>query len=185
MRYGIKSISMDDISRELGISKKTLYQFIDNKSELIEQIFQQQIECEKLDMANIRKESTDAVDEILRMARYVIEELRQISPTTMYDLQKYYRSTWRQMEALHQKHIYLLIRENIERGMKEGLYRAGVDADIIAKLYVAKTSMVADEDFFPPLQYNMEKLFKQYIMYHIHGVASAKGLALLQKHPAI
>lgn len=185
MRYGIKSITMDDIARELGISKKTLYQYVENKSDLISQIFQQKIASEKQCMADIRQAATDAVDEILRIARYVIQELRQMSPTTMYDLRKYYRSTWRQMEALHQRHIYQLIRENLERGQAEGLYRSNIDVDIIAKLYVAKTSIVVDEDLFPTQQYNIEKLFAEYMMYHIHGIASAKGLAVLAMHPAI
>jgi len=185
MRYGIKSITMDDIARELGISKKTLYQYVENKSDLIGQIFQQKISLEKQCMAEIHREATDAVDEILRIARYVIQELRQLSPTTMYDLRKYYRNTWRQMEALQQKYVYKLIRENLERGQAEGLYRSNLDVDIVAKLYVAKTSMVVDEDLFPSRQYNIEKLFEEYIMYHIHGIASAKGLALLAMHPAI
>lgn len=185
MRYGIKSITMDDIARELGISKKTLYQYVENKSDLIGQIFQEKIRTEKQCMSDIREAATDAVDEILRIARYVIEELRQMSPTTMYDLRKYYRSTWRQMEALHQRHIYQLIRENLERGQAEGLYRQNLDVDIVAKLYVAKTSIVVDEELFPTQQYNIERLFEEYMMYHIHGVASAKGLALLAMHPAI
>ena len=87
---GFKSVTMDDIARELGISKKTLYQYVENKNDLIGQIFQERIKNEKQCMADIREEATDAVDEILRIARYVIQELRQMSPTTMYDLRKYY-----------------------------------------------------------------------------------------------
>lgn len=185
MRYGIKSVTMDDIAREMGISKKTLYQYVENKSDLIGQIFQEKIKNEKQCMADIREAATDAVDEILRIARYVIQELRQMSPTVMYDLRKYYRDTWRQMEALHQRHIYQLIRENLERGQAEGLYRENIDVDIIAKLYVAKTPLVVDEDIFPTREYNVEKLFEEYMMYHIHGIASAEGLALLALHPAI
>lgn len=182
MRYGIKSVTMDDIARELGISKKTLYQSVENKTELIEQIFHQRIEREKRRMAEIRESSADAVEEILKIADYVIAELRQLSPTTMYDLQKYYRGTWCQMDALHQSHVYQLIRDNIERGMEQGVYRHDLDPDIIAKLYVGKTSLVADDELFPLREYNIEALFKQYIHYHIHGIASPKGLGLLEQH---
>lgn len=182
MRYGIKSVTMDDIARNLGISKKTLYQYVSNKNDLITQIFQQKIELEKQIMAQIREKSADAIDEILKIAAYVIRELRELSPTTVYDLQKYYRETWRQMEALHKKHIYKIIRENISRGIKQGLYRNNMDPDIIAKLYVGKTSLVVDEDLFPTREYNIGDLFKEYIYYHIHGIASPRGLQLLEKH---
>lgn len=184
MRYGIKSITMDDISRELGISKKTLYQYVDNKTDLIEQIFQAKIEQEKTLMAQIRDEAVDAVDEILKIAKYVIEEIHQLSPTTMYDLQKYYRSTWKAMEALHQQHIYTIIRENIIWGMEDGYYREEMNPDIIAKLYVGNSSIVCDEEIFPIRDYQMEVLFKEYISYHMHGIASPKGLALMEQYLA-
>lgn len=182
MRYGIRSVTMDDIARELGMSKKTLYQYVENKSDLIEQIFQQQIQEEKCCIDQFRREAGDAIEEILKIARYVIRKLRQLSPTTMYDLQKYYRNTWKQMDALHKRHVYTVIRENIERGMAQGLYRENMNPDIVAKLYVGKTSLVADDETFPLREYNIEQLYREYILYHIHGIASPRGLALLEKH---
>lgn len=182
MRYGIKSITMDDIARELGISKKTLYQFVENKTDLIQQIFQNKIEWELGVMAQIRMEATDAIDEMMRMAKHGVEQLRELSPTAVYDLQKYYQNTWKLMESLHQKHIYVIIKENLQRGMEQGLYRDNMNPDIVAKLYVAKTSFVADEDLFPLGEYNWEDLFKEFIVYHIHGIASPEGLKVLSKH---
>ncbi|MEN0003486.1 MAG: TetR/AcrR family transcriptional regulator [Bacteroidota bacterium] len=184
MRYGIKSVSMDDIARELGISKKTIYQYVDNKTDLIEQIFRSEIEDDKCMMELIKTQANDAIEEIVKIARFAIKKLRQLSPTTVYDLQKYYLNTWKAMEALHQRHMYQLMRENIELGIRQGVYRQGINPDIIAKLYVAKTSLVADEELFPLGQYNLEELFKEYILYHMHGVASEKGLKILNAHLA-
>ncbi len=182
MRYGIKSVTMDDLAREMGISKKTLYQYVSNKADLIESIFQLKIEEEQKMMAQYKAESTDAIDEILKIARHVIRELRQFSPSVMYDLQKYYRGTYRQMEAFHTRHIIRMIRENIERGMKEGVYRSNLSADILSKLYVAKSALVADQELFPLQQYNIEQLFKEHMIYHIYGVASPKGLKIFEKY---
>jgi AcrR family transcriptional regulator len=182
MRYGIKSVTMDDLAREMGMSKKTLYQYVSNKADLIENIFQLKIEEEQKMMAQYKAESTDAIDEILKIARHVIRELRQFSPSVMYDLQKYYRPTYRQMEAFHTRHIIKMIRENIERGMKEGVYRSNLSPDILSKLYVAKSSLVADQELFPLQQYNIEQLFKEHIIYHIYGVASPKGLKIFEQY---
>jgi AcrR family transcriptional regulator len=184
MRYGIKSVTMDDIARELGMSKKTLYQYVENKSDLIGQIFQQHIEEEKRIMDKIKKEAIDAIDEILNMAKYVVSQLRELSPTIVYDLQKYYRNTWKQMDALHKRYIYGIIKENLTWGIKQGVYRPGLNPDIIAKLYVGKTSLVVDEDLFPIREYHMGELFQEYINYHIQGIASEKGRQLLEKHYA-
>ena len=175
---------MDDIARELGISKKTLYQYVENKSDLIGQIFQQHIEEEKRIMDTIKEEASYAIDEILNMAKYVVSLLRELSPTIVYDLQKYYRNTWKQMEALHKRYIYGMIKENLIWGIKQGVYRRNLDPDIIAKLYVGKTSLVVDEDLFPIREYHIGELFQEYINYHIQGVASEKGRQLLEKHNA-
>ena len=185
MRYGIKSVTMDDIAREMGISKKTLYQVVENKSDLIEQIFQCHIEEEKRDIDQICEEAGDAVEEMLRIADYVLRKLREMPPAAMYDLRKYYRGTWKQVEALHQRYIYQLIRDNLERGMAQGVYRRSLDPDIIAKIYVGKASLVADEETFPLSDYNIAELFQQYIYYHIHGIASPKGLKLLEAHQTV
>ncbi len=180
MRYGIKSVTMDDISKKLGISKKTLYQHITNKADLIHKIMHQHIEEEMKAMEQVRSQTTDAIAEMLGISRYVTQMLREMSPTTIYDLQKYYRKTWQMLESLHQKHFYQFIRMNLENGVKEGLYRNDFDPDIIAKLYVAKTLLVVDQEVFPLRDYNKEKLFEAFIEYHIHGIASAKGLKKLE-----
>ncbi len=157
LRYGIKSITMDDIARELGMSKKTLYQYVDNKADLIENIIRQHIDNEKMAITSIRSCTKDAIEEMLMIAKHVIQLLRETPPGMVYDLQKHYRPCWNMMEKFNQKHIYTV-------------------------LYVAKSSFVVDEELFPLSEYNKETLFKEYINYHIHGIASPKGLKLLEKH---
>jgi len=181
-KYGVKSISMDDLSRELGISKKTLYQSVDNKKELVMQVFQNHAKTEIEAVIEIRKEAADAIDEMIEVAKYVIPTLRRITPTLIFDLQKYYREVWQTMENYNRQEIFKVIKENIERGIKEGIYREEFHPEIIAKLYVGKTMVVVDEDIFPLRKYNKENLFKEHIQYHIRGIATSKGLKLLEKH---
>ncbi len=182
MKYGIKSVTMDDISRKLGISKKTLYLYVDNKADLINKSLELHLLNEKKDIEEIVKTSKDPIDEMLNIARHVSSMLRQVNPSTVYDLQKYYGESWRLMESLHQDHIYGIIRDNIKRGMDLGLYRGNLDLDIIARFYVGKSLILVDEDIFPMKNYNRDKLFLEFINYHIHGIASKKGLELLEEH---
>lgn len=182
LRYGIKSVSMDDIARQLGISKKTLYESVHNKAQLIEWIFERKIKEEKDMMAYYRDHAEDAIDEILKITGFILRTLRKLSPTTVYDLQKYYRSTWKMMEALHHQHYYELIKDNLTRGIGQGVYRPDVDPDIIAKLYVGSSSLVTDEDWFPIQEYRIDELFLQHMAYHLHGIVSPKGLKLLDQY---
>ena len=182
LRYGVKSVTMDDIARELGISKKTLYQHVENKADLIEQTVQVYIEDEKKMIALIHKKADDAIHEMVILSRHIIQMFREMPSGLTYDLQKYHRKCWDLMESYNQSHIYGVIKDNIERGVEQGVYRNDLNPDIIAKLYVGKTSIIVDEDLFPLRNYNKEKLFEEYINYHLHGIASPKGLKLLEKH---
>jgi len=185
MRYGIKSVTMDDIARELGMSKKTLYQYVDNKADLIQQIFHQHMEEERALMEQIRQQASDAIEQIFTIGKCVVRLLREISPSAIYDLQKYYHHIWKEMDGLHKQDVYKVIRENLQWGINQGVYRSDLNPDIISKLFIGKTSLLVDEEFFPIREYSIGELFEAFINYHIHGIASEKGRQLLAKHQAI
>ncbi len=182
LRIGIKSVSMDDISRELGISKKTLYQYVDNKSDLIQKVVLQHCATEEQAILAIHQMEVDSIEELLIIARHVSMILREINPSAVYDLKKYYSTSWRELEERRKGQIYQVIHENLIKGIQSGLYRQDIDPDIIARFYVGNSSIVVDEEVFPVREYNKEKVFLAYIKYHIQGIASKKGLEVLEKH---
>ena len=153
---------MDDIARAQGMSKKTLYQHVANKEELIHLIIQKHIEEEKAFCLAIQKDSKDSISEMFAMAKHVLEMLSTMSSTTVYDLQKYYTNSWNLIEEFESDFIYKVIKNNLERGVAEKLYRSDIDTDIIAKLYVGKSATVTDESTFPRDQYKKDELFKAY-----------------------
>ncbi len=182
MRYGIRSVTMDEIARQLGISKKTLYQIVENKADLIKQVMYQHQAEDLEQFLEIKNTSSNAIEEMLGLARHMMELLNKMSPTVMYDLQKYYHESWQLMEELHKKHAYAIIQNNIEEGKQQGLYRDDINADVTARFYVALSLLLVDEQLFPQKKYRKEQLVEQYISYHIHGIASPAGVALLEKH---
>lgn len=181
MRYGIKSISMDDLARELGMSKKTVYQYVENKADLIQKVFEDHLEEEKRVLMECRSEASNAIDEMLRIARHMIRELRTYSVTVMYDLQKYYRSTWQLLSNVHEQHFFRVIKDNLERGLAEGVYRQDMNPDIVARLYISKSSSAADQECFPLTEYPVEELFIELMNYHLHGIVSQKGRETMEE----
>lgn len=180
MRYGIRSVTMDDLARDLGVSKKTLYQCVDNKADLIRKIIVAHIEEEQSAMEALVGSAEDAIDEMMKVARYMLRLLRQVSPNLLYDLRKYHGDLWKLLESLHKEYMYDLIRGNVERGIAQGLYRQDLDPDILARLYVGKSRVVVDEDIFPLDRYKREDLYAISMEYHIRGVASQSGLTKLE-----
>jgi len=176
MSYGLRSVSMDDISRELGISKKTLYQHVGNKEDLVRQVIQKFIGIQHEVIRSIIKESTDAIEEYIDLSRHFLSTIRQMKPTITYDLQKYYKTSWDIVTKDHFKFLQSVIQKNVERGITQELYRDNINADIIAKLYISKNHAIADESLFPLQKYNMDELLIEFVRYHLHGISSTKGI---------
>lgn len=182
MQYGIKSISMDEVARNLGISKKTLYQHVNNKADLIQKVLIVHINEEKNAMCIIHETAKDAIDEMMKISRYVSELLQRVNPSVIYDLKKYYAKGWELMESLHFEHTYQLIKENIKKGMLEGLYRPNLDSDIIAKLYIGRMDLVVDKNLFPVGEYTISQIHNNAMTYHLYGIMSTKGIELFEQY---
>ena len=182
MKYGVKSVSMDDISRKLGISKKTLYSFIENKGDLIKEAIQAFLKKEEQDICDITKSSEDAIQEMMLIARFVSQYLRKMKPSLTYDLQKYYPETWAIVDREHQQNIQDTIKNNIDRGIKEGLYREDLNPIVISEIYVSISKLITDEDIFPLKDYSKADLYLLIIDYHLNAVVNSKGRNLLKKH---
>ena len=179
MSLGIKSVSMDDLARIMGISKKTLYQFFENKEDLVNQAIVRHIDLERQHISELIDLATDAVHEMVEVSRHAVRMFRSIKPALLYDLQKYYRSCWHEISEFHEGFIRTTIKDNLKRGMEEGYYRDDIDAEIISKLYVMKSYSLVDETAFPLGEYQRETLLKQHVMYHLYGILSKKGQAHL------
>lgn len=182
MRYGIKSVSMDDVARELGISKKTLYKHVKNKYELVEKTLQCNGEKDIEMLEKSARESVDAIDEYLRNSRYFISEMRKISPTLFYDLKKYYSKLWKQQMIMHIDYFVDDITRNIERGIKEGLFREDLRPGIIAQIYAQTVLAITDNTLFPAQELSIDRIIHQHALYHLYGIVNEAGRQKMDEH---
>ena len=182
LSYGVKSVSMDDIARMLGISKKTVYNFVDNKKDLVLTVFKHFIEEEHAIVQDIRKNSENAIHEMMSIARYVLENVRKIKPSLSYDLKKYHPATWRLIDKDHFNHIQDVIKANIQRGIDEGFYRDDINVDIYSKLYVGLARLIFNPDSFDMREYRLTDLYQNVMDYHIHGIMNDKGRKTFNKY---
>jgi len=183
MKYGIKSVSMDDLARSMGVSKKTIYTFISNKDELIFKVIKRHLDNDEQAIREIVSKATDALDEMSLITRHVLLFLRKIKPSLIYDLKKYHPQSWQLIKEQHFAFIEDVIKTNIYRGQKENLYRKDLHPEIISKLYVAKSQCVVDEELFPLAEFDRVELLKQMLFYHLNGIASDEGKTRLQEFP--
>lgn len=180
MRLGIRSVSMNDLAKELGISKKTLYLDFQSKEELVSACLDFNMTMERGMCDMYVTQSENAVDEMLLISKYILQQLRALSPSTIHDLRKYYPQQWSKLEAFHYEEICEVVKGNLERGIEQGFYRSNMDVDIVSKFYVSKAWIIVDEKLFPLREYRRDILFKEHILYHMNGIITTKGKELLE-----
>lgn len=182
IKFGIKSISMDDISNRLGISKKTLYQVVNDKEELVKKAMEQHMNLEIQELKEISINSFDAIDEMVKVTHHVLDFFKRLNPVTQYDLEKYYRDYYLKMKKHHFEFIYAVIKTNLEKGIKQKIYRSDIDTDIISRLYIIKAMAILDDEIFPEALYEKAAIFKEHMIYHLRGIISENGLSLFNQH---
>lgn len=172
---------MDDVARELGISKKTLYQFVENKDDLVAKVMDRHMteQC-RLD-EEMHRNAENAIDEMLTVVKQVVSEMQRMKPNLVHELQKYHREIWERISKSQWDHIYRLALENIEWGQRDGLYRTDFDADIAVRFYVNSSYLIFDDQVFPKPKFTFDQLFKEHILNYLHGIASAKGRKMLDE----
>jgi AraC-like DNA-binding protein len=181
MRYGIKSITMDDVARELGVSKKTLYKYFQDKNELVMTILSAKIELDKQYCNCAHSDAENAIDELFNLSKFVLEQVGQINPVVFLDLKKHHPEGWDLMQKHKWNFIYEMIHKNIHRGIKEGVYRENINPEIVARLYVGSTDLIINGEIFPWPEFSFDKVFIETIRFHIRGMASDEGIIYLKQ----
>ena len=180
MSYGLKSVSMDDISREAGISKKTLYQHFENKETLINTALQEILIQDKDNISQIiENKEYDAIQKMIEIFKLSIKLLQSIKPTVIYDLKKYYKNSWEIVENMHMRFIETTVEANLIQGKNERIYRNNIEPSIISKLFISKMLAVTNNTNL----INTDKLtniFFQNLLYHLYGIIDKSQIERLE-----
>jgi AcrR family transcriptional regulator len=181
MQFGVRSLTMDDIARHLSISKKTLYQCVSDKAELVERIMLSYLDNDIAQMEKIHADADNAIDEMFLIAQHVTQNLTNMHPSVLYDLEKYYPKAHKMFIDYKMKTIRGFLSRNMNDGIAQGMYRENLNVDIISGLYVGRMDVCFDQALFPNGQFNPTQIYIETIRYHIRGIASEKGIVYLQE----
>jgi AcrR family transcriptional regulator len=183
--YGIKSITMDDIARHLSISKKTLYEHFDDKDALVTAVFKAFVEKVQQDVTAFKLNCNDAVEELIKGSELMGSVMKNVNPTTFVDLRKHYPNAWQLFHENHKIFMINTIKENLERGIEQGLYRKGLDINIVAFSRLFEIEMCMDPEKFPQRQFNIDKVQLTSMDIFMHGISTLKGHKLINKYKKI
>jgi TetR/AcrR family transcriptional regulator, cholesterol catabolism regulator len=181
MKYGIKSITMDDVAIELGISKKTLYQYVTDKDDLVGKFVDYEIIMRQDEISKCFKPGSNAIEELFEISIFMNRLMKDQNPATDHDLKKYYPHHHYKTVKIRRERIFKYILLNLKKGKEEGLYRGDMNEEIIAKLYISRVESIHLNDLFTVEEFTSIKLFMELLIYHIRGIATEKGIEVLER----
>lgn len=184
-KYGIKSITMDDIAKHLAISKKTIYQFFADKNELVEILMTVKLKQDECEFRQIQEEADNMVVEVFNMMKHMGIMFSKVNPNIFYDLQKYHPNAWKHFKIFKQDCMAKMIESSIERGIKEGLVRSDLNAKILARLRIEEVEMGFNSEIFPPDKFKMLDVQLTMIDHFLHGICTLKGHKLINKYKQV
>lgn len=182
LRYGIRSVSMDDIANQLGMSKKTIYQYFTDKNELVDAVVEDEVGDMQSDCLQCSTTARDPIEEIFLTVDKIVEQLGNMNPMVLYDLEKFHVRAYQKFMEHRNRFLLQVIRQNLEWGIREELYRSDIDVDVIAKFRLESMMIPFNIDLFPPSKYKVADVTKIIIEHYVFGVASLKGHKLILKY---
>jgi AcrR family transcriptional regulator len=181
-RHGIRTITMDDIATNLGISKKTIYLYYRDKSELVKSFTEAELHVQEKDMSEIHRKSSDAVEEMMQTTAYVSKFIQRVNPTVFYDLQKYHPNSWDAFKKFKENVTVGFIEDNLKRGIAEGLYRKDIKVKILARLRMEEVELAFNPTSFPPDKFKLPEVHLSLIDHFLHGIVTLKGNKLIDRY---
>lgn len=175
MRFGVRSVTMDDIARMAGVSKKTIYQEFVDKNQLVYETFAAAIEQDKKMMDLIPKYQDGVIEHLLGLSAFIRKRFSDFNPMVLNEIQRYFPQCWQLFEEFKNKHIVNEIIDLLEKGKSEGVIREELNSEIIALMRMEQMMLTFDPLKFPTSKYNLVELQLQIFEHFLYGIFTDKG----------
>jgi AcrR family transcriptional regulator len=182
MQYGIRSITMDEIAAQLGISKKTIYQFFTDKDAMVEAVVDMEMNSNEEGCRQFSQLADNAVHEIFIAMEGMEEMLKSMNPQLIHDLEKYHPVAFKRLKQYKYQFLSNIIRENLDRGMREDIYRADINVDLVTRHRIETSFMPFNQEAFPQNKFPMNKTCYELGLLFLHSICNAKGKKWIEKY---
>ena len=181
-KYGIKGVTMDDIAKEMGISKKTIYRFYKEKDEIVNQLSQTELKKNQLMLEEIRKQAKDPIHEIILLSQYLQKMFAEINPVFFHDLHKQFSKALNDFNKFKRECMLINLIQNIKEGVRLGLYRSDLDIDFVAQYRVVQMDMFMTKEGVEFENISVAKAHQLIMDIFMHGISTVKGHKLINKY---
>jgi len=184
-KYGIKSITMDDIAKHLAMSKKTIYQFFTDKDEMVETLMKQKLKQDECELSDIQKESENVIVEVFNIMKHMSAMFSNLNPNVFYDLQKYHPKAWKMFKDFKDDCMWKMVEDSISKGKEQGLVRPDINTSIIARMRLEQIESAFNPQVYAPDKFKLIDIQIAMLDHFLHGICTLKGHKLLNKYKEV
>jgi len=181
-RYGVRRVTMDDVAKALGMSKKTLYQYFSDKDELVAEATRAHLERERIEFDEIFCNSENSIKCLFSISQCMRKSLGEINPTVLFDLKRFYPKSWEYWTEFKDQYIFKSIIKNLKEGIEEGYFMPEVNAEILANLRVMEIQLLFDRESFPSEKFDFMEVQMQLFDHFVYGIVTDKGRKLYREY---
>ncbi|MGY6744231.1 MAG: TetR/AcrR family transcriptional regulator [Cecembia sp.] len=175
MRFGVRSVTMDDIARLAGISKKTIYQEFADKNQLVFDTFSNELQMDIGRLEHLPKIKDGVIEHLVGLTNYIRQRFGDMNPMVMNEIQRYFPQCWQLFEEFKKEHVLKEIIELLEKGKEEGYFRQEINTEILALMRMEQMMFTFDPIKFPPSKFNAVDLQLEIFEHFLHGIFTEKG----------
>ena len=185
LKAGIKSVTMDDIAKHLGMSKKTIYQFFKDKNELVIALVAKKLKEDEDSLSDIINQSGNVIEKMINMMKCSEDIFSRINPIVIHDMQKYHPEAWKQFQDFKSGVIVGTLEKLLTEGIKQGYIRPNIDVKIMARMRVSQVELGFDTRMFPIAEFSTWHVQYQFLEHFTFVICTLKGHKLLNKYKNI
>ncbi len=181
-RYGVKSVTMDAIAADLGISKKTIYQHFPDKDSMVLQVVEIFVQQDEVKWAELDKQFPNVIEKMFKSFEMMKEMLSQMDPRLLFEIEKYFPNAYKVFRDYNEKGIHAYLINDFKKGIQFGYFRRDIDVELLARLRMAEVGLAFKPDFYPNNKLSLYETQLTLMDIFMRGILTEKGLTLYNSY---
>ena len=181
-RYGVKTVTMDTIATDLGISKKTIYQHFPDKDSIVFEVVKNFISLDSHKWSELDRLYPNVIEKMFKSFEMMKEMLSQMNPRLLFEIEKYFPNAFQLFIEHREKCIHVNLKTDFKKGAQFGYFRDDIDFELLARLRMAEVDLAFNPDFYPSNNLSLYETQLVFIDIFMRGILTEKGLTLYKSY---
>jgi AcrR family transcriptional regulator len=182
LQSGLRQVTMDDLAHQLGISKKTIYQYYKDKDDLVKAVVNLELKEHEMTCKDCKSKAENAIHEMFLLMENMKAMTQTMNPNSMMELEKHFSNAFDMIKTHKDDFLFSLIKQNLMKGIEKGCYRKDLDIDIISKFRLETVFIPFNLHLFPLNKFNSIEVHTQLMEHFVYGLMTVKGHELMDRY---